>query len=300
MSRCAELITTISSFDCCKLMTDLAYERMLRKQAELREVLHRTHDDWNQTMFIMLFRYMGGQHNKAAAEILAQRIGYNTIVRESGSLLNIEALLFGTSGLLDILVDDGYIARLREEFTHLAAKYNIEPMDVGLWKLKGMYANSHPVLRLAQLAACFQLRTITMNNILECHKRRDISKMFKATISDYWIGVLHRFTSKSFISNRIGSFTSDILGINFVVQMIFAYGHYTQSETLTQRAIELLENIPAESNRYTHIWNSFGHITKSALDSQAIIQLSREYCECNRCKECPLAKSLEYRRGAHK
>ena len=298
MSRCAELITTIGDLERCQLMTDLAYERMERKQVELLDILNRTNNDWNQTMFVMLLRYMGGQHNKAAAEVLAHRVGYNTIVRESGSLANIEALLFGASGLLELLNEDSYTARLSEEFRHLAAKYSIEPMDAAMWRLKGMYANSHPILRLAQLAACFHRHSITMNSLLECRKRRDISKLFNATISDYWVDTLHRFTSGSFISNRIGSFTSDILGINFVVQMIFAYGHYTHSELLTQRALELLENIPSENNRYTTIWNYRAQISKSALESQAIIQLSRQYCECSRCDECPLAKILSYRSKA--
>ncbi|MBO5672355.1 MAG: DUF2851 family protein [Alistipes sp.] len=298
MSRCAELIATTGDLERCQLMTDLAYERMERKQVELLDILHRTNNDWNQTMFIMLLRYMGGQHNKSAAEVLAHRIGYNTIVRESGSLINIEALLFGTSGLLELLNEDSYTSRLGEEFRHLAAKYSIEPMDATMWKLKGMYANSHPILRLAQLAACFHRHSITMNSLLECRKRRDISKLFNATISDYWVDVVHRFTAGSFISNRIGSFTSDILGINFVVQMIFAYGHYTHSEVLTQRALELLEDIPSENNRYTTIWNYCTQISKSALESQAIIQLSRQYCECSRCEECPLAKMLKYKAAA--
>lgn len=298
MSRCAELITTIGDLERCQLMTDLAYERMERKQIELLDILHRTNDDWNQTMFVMLLRYMGGQHNKAAAEVLAYRVGYNTIVRESGSLINIEALLFGTSGLLELLPKESYTARLGEEFRHLSSKYSIEPMDVSMWKLKGMYANSHPILRLAQLAACFHRHSITMNSLMECRKRRDISKLFNATISDYWVYMVRHFTSGSSISNHIGSFTSDILGINFVVQMIFAYGHYTHSEVLTQRALELLENIPSENNRYTTIWNYYAQISKSALESQAIIQLSRQYCECSRCEECLLAKIISYKSKA--
>lgn len=297
MSRCTERITILSELDRCQLMNDLAYERMERKQYELLEVLKATNNDWNQTMHIMLFRYVGGQHNKGAADMLARRAHFNNIIRESGSLINIEALLFGTSGLLELLGDEEYALRLKEEFTHLAAKYKIEPMDVNMWKLKGMYANNHPILRIAQLAACFHRHNITMRSILECRKRRDISQLFSASVSDYWLDVMRNLTYGSNVSNRIGSFTSDILGINFVVQMMFAYGHYTHSEELTQRALELLESIPTENNRYTSMWNYYTQVTNSALDSQAIIQLSRQYCECNRCEECPLARALRYRRS---
>lgn len=297
MTRCTERIATLSVLERCQLMTDLAYERMERKQYELLKVLNTTNGDWNQTMHIMLFRYVGGQHNKVAAEILARRATFSDIIRESGSLINIEALLFGAAGLLEILGEDDYTLRLKEEFTHLAAKYRIEPMDVNMWKLKGMYANNHPILRIAQLAACFHRHNITMRSILECRKHRDISQLFSVSVSDYWLGVMRHFTYGSSVSNRIGSFTSNILGINFVVQMIFAYGHYTHSEELTQRALELLESIPTENNRYTSIWNYYTQVTHNALDSQAIIQLSRQYCECNRCEECPLAKVLRYKRS---
>lgn len=296
--QCAKYTPQIENLELCQLMSDLAYERMERKQIELFEIHDTTNRDWNLTMLIVLFRYLGGTHNKAAAETLARRIGYNTLARECTSLVNLESLLLGTSGLVDLIKEDSYVLRMREEFEHLSAKYNIEPMELGMWKLNGMYANNHPILRLAQFAACFHRQNITMNKILECRKRRDVIKIFNTSVSDYWVDVVYRITSRKDLSNHIGTFTSDILGINFVVQTMFAYGSYTNSETLTQRALELLESIPSENNRYTQGWNSARRITKSALDSQAIIQLSREYCECSRCKECPYGRIMRRKLSA--
>ena len=74
--------------------------------------------------------------------------------------------------------------------------------------------------------------------------------------------------------------------------MKYAYGKFIGSDAMINSAIQLLELIPAEVNRYTKVWNSHDNIAKTAIDSQALIQLSREYCERSRCAECRLARKL--------
>ncbi len=293
--ECAKQLAQLNGVEQCSLFNDLTYERMKRKQKELIRVLLSTNKDWNQTMLIILFRYIGGNHNKAAAERLARIVRHNPLVRESNSLRSLEALLIGSSGLLDICENCDYIESLRSEFEHLAAKYSIEPMDARAWRLSGMYINNHPILRLAQIAACMHRNSISMANILSCKSRHDVRRLFNAQASKFWVDMLQYRYKGEYISKNIGSFTGNVLGINFVAQMIFAYGYYTQSDTFKSQAIELLEDIPAENNRYITFWNQFSTVTESSLDSQALIQLSREYCEVGRCEECPLRRVVRYK-----
>ena len=91
----------------------------------------------------------------------------------------------------------------------------------------------------------------------------------------------------------MGQFKSDLMGINFVAQIAFAYGSYTQSNRLIDNATALLEDIPAEDNRYIKAWNSVDAIARNAYESQALLQLSTEYCIKGRCEECPLTALLK-------
>lgn len=95
------------------------------------------------------------------------------------------------------------------------------------------------------------------------------------------------------ITRRMGQFKSDLMGINFVAQIAFAYGSYTQSSRLIDNATALLEDIPAEDNRYIKAWNSVDAIARNAYESQALLQLSTEYCIKGRCEECPLTALLK-------
>ena len=74
--------------------------------------------------------------------------------------------------------------------------------------------------------------------------------------------------------------------------MQFAYGSYTSSERLRSRALSLLESIKAESNSIISQWNSYGKIAQTAFDSQALLQLSFEYCKSRRCEECPVGRRI--------
>lgn len=74
--------------------------------------------------------------------------------------------------------------------------------------------------------------------------------------------------------------------------MQFAYSEYTGNERMRSRALSLLEKLPAEKNSIISQWNSYGLLARSAFDSQALLQLSFEYCRDRRCEECPVGMRI--------
>ena len=292
-TRCSEIVATLSDGRMEYLCQKLIYERLERKSKDIEEYFIASNNDWQQTMYILLLRVLCGSHNKEAAMELAKRIPYNIILRENSSLINIEALLLGGSGLLSLYEDDYYVRRLKEEYTHLLHKYQINTMTASAWRLSGIYINNHPTLRLAQIASCLHRNNITMERLLMCKKRKDVHDLFSAQASEYWVENFSPSASNHRISYRIGSFKSDILGLNLVVPMTYYYGNYTESYTLYEQAFDLLEDIPSEDNTYIKRWympsQSRG---KSAYHSQALLQLSTEYCDHHFGKHCPLKAVL--------
>ena len=69
-------------------------------------------------------------------------------------------------------------------------------------------------------------------------------------------------------------------------------GSYIGSEMLRERAISLLEKLPAENNQFLRRWASFGVKAGNAFESQALLQLATEYCRAERCEECPVGANI--------
>ena len=74
--------------------------------------------------------------------------------------------------------------------------------------------------------------------------------------------------------------------INTCVPMLFAYGRHSMKEALCDRAFDILEQLKAENNHIIRMWKECGLDVKSAGDSQALIQLKREYCDKKECLRC--------------
>ena len=91
---------------------------------------------------------------------------------------------------------------------------------------------------------------------------------------------------------RIGTFKANIIGINLVAVLQFAYGSYTGREALRDSALTLLERLPAEDNRYMRNWRNTGVSIRNAFESQALLQLATEYCPAKRCTECPVGRRI--------
>ena len=50
--------------------------------------------------------------------------------------------------------------------------------------------------------------------------------------------------------------------------------------------------MPAEKNSIIAQWNSYGPLARTAFDSQALLQLSFEYCRERRCEECIVGERI--------
>ena len=74
--------------------------------------------------------------------------------------------------------------------------------------------------------------------------------------------------------------------------MQYAYGDYIDNDKLRNKAISLLEDLPAENNSIIAQWKSYGPLAQTAFDSQALLQLSFEYCRHQRCEECPVGRQI--------
>ena len=268
-------IVALNDAERAQVYRRLCLERLEQKSGVI-DTMHSSSRDggWPQTIYRLLLRYMVTKRNRVAAEQLAERVPYNVIMRECGTLRGVEALLIGASGLLDLCGEGDYAKMLRQEFMHLAAKYSIVPMKTDAWHLECINPYQQPLLHIVQVAALLHGGNITISNILSCASTEDLKKMFGASISEYWCNLLGDATP---IAPRLGATRRVLLGINFVAPTIYTYCRLLNHPDYAERSMTLLKALPAEDNRYMKQWARCNISPKNALESQALLQASLGY-----------------------
>ena len=84
----------------------------------------------------------------------------------------------------------------------------------------------------------------------------------------------------------------DIILINTVAPLLYAYGIYIGEDRYIDRAQWIWESLRPEQNSIVRRFAAIGIEAKSALDSQAILQLYNEYCQQKKCLYCRIGHKL--------
>lgn len=282
-------LASLDSLRRTKVMEDLLVERVLRKSQRVLEIWEASGRDWNQTLYHMSAYAMGAPRNSVPMEDLSQRATFLMCLKERSSLRRVEALLLGTSGLLNMEFFDDYIIALQEDYDYLAGKYQLRSMNAGAWNRSRSIPAGNPVMRIVQLAALVAKEEYSVDGLLSLGSLEEVAAMFDVVTSEYWHSRFVPSGKCSRGSGRIGVQKVNMLAINLVVPMQFAYASVTNNIRLKERALEMLEAIPAEQNRVVALWTGYGVPCTSAYDSQALLELS-SLCDKGLCERCPLGR----------
>lgn len=231
---CGGYIVRLDALHRNDLYTRLAYDRLERKYDVVRELFAESDSNWNQTFYVLLFRTIGDVTNRDAFLTLARRVSYRMVLRERASLHAVEAMLIGASGLLDNYRDDAYTRSLKQDFDYFSRKYEIAPMTGAEWNLRDIRPANHPLLRIAQLAAFLASNDFLIDRLVECRTAEEVRRLFSAEASDYWYTHYIPATPTRELPKRIGRMKSDLLGINLVSLIQYAYGAYNGNERLRE------------------------------------------------------------------
>lgn len=213
--------------------------------------------------------------------------------KHKNDLCQIEALLFGQSGLLnEMLLGDDYYLSLRNEYSFLYKKYGLSGIEAHLWKFMRLRPVNFPTIRIAQLAMLIHRSTALFSHILETQTLEELKNLFDITTSEYW-ETHYRFNKTSGkIKKTFGETAFHNLVINTIVPMLFVYGDQHLDQAMKDRALRLLESLPPESNQIIKKWNELGIDSQSAFETQALIQLKNCYCELKKCLHCQLGAKI--------
>ncbi len=293
---CRAVIPRLDRLTTHSWMSRLVAERMERKTADIAARVERCGGSWEEALFVTMARTFGFGVNGDAFERWAGGGWLQAAAHHRDDLFQVEALFFGQAGLLDpgsmparyreAATEDGYFGKLKAEYEYLAHKFGLRAMDGGAWKFLRMRPQNFPYIRLSQLACLYHSRRSDLSRLAECATADDMRRLLRTEATPYWqehyaFGAPSRRARKA-----LSAASLDVIIINTALPVLFAYGRHRMDESLCSRSLDMLAQLKAEDNHIVRLWAECGLQAESAADSQALIQLKREYCDRKDCLRC--------------
>ena len=293
---CYRIIPDLTRLTVHSWMAALQTERLEQKTEAIQKRVDQCDGSWEDAYFVTLARNYGFGINGEAFEQWALNVPLHAVGKHRDDLFQIEAIFMGQAGLLELdtvpkhyqqdALNDGYFAKLRNEYQYLAHKFGMTPMDASLWNFLRLRPQNFPHIRLSQLANLYYQRKAGLSQLVECTTIEQLKTLLSSQVTPYW-ETHYTFGSLSAKNEKHLSYGSlNLLMINTAIPMLFAVGRHRQKEELCDRAFDLLEQLKPENNYIIRMWQQCGLQVQSAGDSQALIQLKREYCDRRDCLRC--------------
>jgi len=236
----------------------------------------------------------GFKVNKEPFLQLGKALPYKIIQKHRDQLLQVEALLFGQAGFLVAKTKDEYITKLFTEYEFLSKKYSLQSsqMNAAQWKFLRLRPSNFPTLRIAQLASLFHFRKSIFSHLIEIEDYKSLKQFFEITPSPYW-QTHYRFGKKAEgMVPDFGEASVDIVIINSVIPLLVAYGKAKDDWSQVDKAVNILQHITSEKNKIVTLWKDLGYTSKTAFDSQGLIELYQNFCQRRQCLNCAIGSAI--------
>lgn len=290
---CASQLREVRPLTKMMMLDQTLVRRLEEKTFLFKALLIKNQGDWEESTYQLLSKNFGFKINSEAFLSLSQAVPLKVLQKHRDQVSQVEALLFGQAGFLDERKDDPYFKNLQQEYLFLSEKYRIynRKLDAAAWKFLRLRPANFPEIRIAQLAALICKDQGFFSIFLE-NNYEELRKIFKVTQNPYW-QEHYRFAKKS--SKKIsglGKTSIDNIIINTVVPVLATYSLEKGHQEAMDKALQLLEKLPAENNYVLRIWAELGQPVKTAYDSQALIELYNHYCKARKCLHCSIGIEL--------
>lgn len=291
---CIERLPAIDPVFRLQWMDALLAERLERKTDDILHWLDLYQKDWNEVFYILLCRNFGFGVNSDAFERLARSLPLKCILKQRPSASQVEALFLGQAGLLNDSTGNRhhYYRLLQQEYSFLRKKYGLEPLEPHIFRNLRLRPDATPHIKLVELAAIWIRHDTLFSSVLSARTPRELKDFFRVPASAFWDTHYNFLRPSPHRKKQLGENALNMLLINTVVPLMFAYGLYHRMDEHKARALRLLASIPPEQNSIISLFSQVGMKPRNAGDTQALIQLKRNYCEQKKCLYCRLGFQL--------
>lgn len=289
---CSNSLPSLSELGWISWKERLTTEKLLNKSSIILDVFKKNNNNWEETLWQLLAYNFGLKVNATFFQQVAETISNNILSKHKNNIHQIEAMLFGQANLLNDEFENEYPFSLKKEYNFLKKKYNFKEVKGSAFFLRMRPAN-FPTIRLAQLAALVSNSSHLFSKIKEIETIKELQHLFNINSSDYWNYHYTFFDESSNLDEKkLGKQTIDNIIINTIIPIIFSYGCYNNEDEFKIKSIDWLHQIKPEKNSITKDWETLSIENKSAFDSQALIQLTNNYCTKKKCLDCAVGNKI--------
>ncbi len=284
---CGKSLSQINQFEISNWIERMTIEKLEIRVDLIRQMLNQYKNNWDEVFYILLVRNFGFGTNSQPFEQLAKLTPWKIITKTNKNLYNLEALFLGQAGFLskkDFL--DEHIKNLQTEYEFMSKKYNITGVSSHHWKFLRLRPSNFPTLRLAQLSNLFFLNKIPFANILDCQTIDELINLLNVKASSYWDTHYRPNVESPYQPKQIGKTSSELIIINTIAPLLFAFGKIRDNNIYCQNALQFLEALKPEKNKIISGWSKFGITVLNAFQTQGLLHLNKNFCLHYKCIHC--------------
>lgn len=289
--NCENDFAQVDTFIIDNWLERMFLERLERKSNTIQDLLIDSKNNWEVVLFKLLAKNFGVKVNGDAFFSLAHSINFSIIRKVQSKPEQLEALLFGQAGLLEVEVQDPYYLNLVKEYQFLKQKFQLDNLHVLPLQFFRLRPPNFPTIRLSQLAMLYHRHQNLFSKVMALQTLEELYEVFDVSTTTFW-NTHYTFEkqSKASIKKLTKSFI-DLLVINTILPLKFCYAKHG-GQQVEEQIIDIANGITSEDNSIIKAFNSLKKVSHSALQSQALIQLKAEYCDKNKCLHCAIGNAI--------
>jgi len=267
--------------------------RLERKKNAVAVLGKQFNSDPRKVLFHLIAQAFGMKTNQLPFQELAHRLPFDRIIKASNK--QIESIVFGVSGFLDVTPTDDYQEELISEWSYQSHRLTIYASKAHAWHFKGCRPAGFPTVRLAQFSAFIERMNWSKAfwELPTKELKLRLEEALTASPANYWLEHYHFGKQRSRSqSSAMSLSTAHVILINSVVPFLWWLSEVMHTTIYQEKAMELLELVPPEKNAILINWKELGLIAKSAAESQGLIELKNEFCSKKQCLNCKVGMHL--------
>jgi len=289
--NCEQGFNILDTFKMNNWLERLFFERLERKSKDIETVLKASTNNWEAVLFKLMAKNFGLKVNGESFYSIADSFCFSIVRKQQSKLLSLEALLYGQAKALEMELEDPYIIELQKEYSFLKQKFKLSNTNVVPLQYFRLRPINFPTIRLSQLANLYHLHHNLFSKIIEAKTLEEFYKLFSVETSPFWKTHYTFEKNSKTTTKRLAKSFIDLLIINTIIPLKFSYAKY-QGKSAEDDVLNIMEQIASENNSIVNRFNTLKSVSKSALQSQGLIQLKTEYCNKNKCLQCAIGNEL--------
>lgn len=288
---CEKELNKIDSFVFKNWQERLFLERLERKSQPIYDLLEETNQDWEAVLFWLLAKNFGLNTNGDIFLKIAKSIPFSIIRKEIFEFQNLEALIFGTAGLLASEKEDAYFKDLQFRYLYLLHKYQLEKPILEPVHFFKHRPDNFPTIRLSQLAGLYHSQQNLFSKIIRFNSVANTYQILAVSASLYWQNHYQFDRESPKKKKALSKSFMDLIIINTIIPLQFAYAK-SQGKDVLEELMQLLHEVAPEKNAIIDKFSSFGIKSTNAFETQSLLQLKNEYCNKSNCLKCGIGMEL--------